>query len=148
VAPHDTAPPILSPGTPPPVARRSGVRHGLADTVDVPAELPVVQRIAAVPVALDGEELGAQDLEALAAAVLRSPTVRAIWTGKRGYPDRSRGHFALAAALARSGCADPDTLHRVLLAYDRRRGHDLGKIRRPDYARRTISAALAAGHRP
>ena len=147
VALHYTAPPILAPGTPEPVVRRSGVRQGLGHTVEVPALLPAAPGIAAWPVQLDGEELSSADLAALAAAVRRSPTARAIWTGERTYPDRSRGHFALAAALARSGCTDPDTLHRVLLAYDLRRGHETGKIVRADYARRTIAAALGAGCR-
>ena len=83
---HYTAPPILEAGTPDPVARRSGIRRGLSDTVDVPAELPTVETIDALPVALDGEELTAADLEALAAAVRRSPAVRAIWTGDRRLP--------------------------------------------------------------
>ena len=75
VMPHYTAPPILETGTPDPVARRSGIRRGLTDVVEVPAELPAVETIAALPVALDGEELTAADLEALAAAVRRSPAV-------------------------------------------------------------------------
>jgi hypothetical protein len=74
--------------------------------------------------------------------------VAAIWAGERTYPDRSRAHFALAAALARAGCTDPDTLHRVLALHDRRRGLDTEKILRPDYARRTIHAALAAEDHP
>ena len=148
VALHYTAPPILAPGTPQPVVRRSGVRQGLGHTVEVPALLPATPGIAACPVQLDGEELSSADLAALAAAVRRSPTARAIWTGERAYPDRSRGHFALAATLARGGCTDPDTLHRVLLAYDRRQGNDTGKILRADYARRTIAAALGAECRP
>ena len=144
VALHYTAAPILATGTPDPVIRRSGVRRGLSDVVEVPDELPVVATIAASPVSLDAAELTAADLEALALAVLRSQAARAIWAGERSFPDRSTGHFAFAAALARAGCTDPDTLHRTLIAYDRRRGHDTGKILRAGYARRTIAAALAA----
>ena len=103
VAIHYTAPPILEPGTPAPVARRSGVRQGLGDTVEVPALLPAAPGIAACPVQLNGEELRSADLAALAAAVRRSPTARAIWTGERTFPDRSRGHFALAAASLGAG---------------------------------------------
>jgi hypothetical protein len=148
VALHYTAPPILGPGTPPPVARRSGIRRALSDTVEVPPELPATETATASPVAIDAEELTADDLARLSAAVRRSAAARAIWSGERRYPDRSRGHFALAAALARAGCTDPDTLHRVLLAYDQRRGLDTAKILRADYARRTIAAVLARGHRP
>ena len=144
VALHYTAAPILAAGMPDPVIRRSGVRRGLSDLVEVPGELPLVATIAASPVSLDAAELTAADLEALALAALRSRAARAIWTGERSFPDRSTGHFAFAAALARAGCTDPDTLHRALIAYDRRRGHDTGKILRADYARRTIAAALAA----
>jgi hypothetical protein len=127
--------------------RRSGIRHGLADTVEVPAVLPEVHALAATPVTLDGAEPTKADLAALAAAVRRSAVARAIWTGARVFEDRSRRHFALAAALARAGLRDPDTLHRVLLAHDRRLGVDLSKITRTDYAARTIGAALAAGSR-
>jgi hypothetical protein len=144
VALHYVAAPLLAPGTPDPVARRRGVRRGLEDVVRVPAELPAVETTDAAPVALDGEELTEADLADLAAAVLRSTTARAIWGGERTYPDRSTGHFAFAAALARGGCTDPDTLHRALVACDRRHGRDMTKILRPDYARRTIAAALAA----
>ena len=146
VALHYVAPPLLAPGVADPVARRSGIRQGLADTVEVPAELPRIER----PVAQmnrDGHELTDADLAALAAAVLRSPTVRAIWTGRRSFADRSTAHFAFAAALARAGCTDPDTLHRVLIDYDQRHERDMGKITRRDYADRTIAAALAAGSR-
>ena len=114
----------------------------------MPAELPAVETIAALPVTLDGEELTAADLDALAAAVRRSPAVRAIWTGQRTFHDRSTRHFHLAKALARAGCRDADTLHRVLAACDRRQGADLTKIMRADYVRRTIGAALAAGSTP
>jgi hypothetical protein len=148
VALHYLAAPILDAGTPDPVARRYGVRRGLEDTVRVPDELPTVATVGAAPVALDGAARGEADLVALAAAVLRSPSARAIWSGARAYPDRSTGHFALAAALARGGCTDPGTLHRALVACDRRHGRDPAKILRPDYARRTIAAALAAEARP
>ena len=147
VTPHYTAAPILAPGVRDPMIRRSGIRQGLADTVEVPAVLPEVRALAATPVALDGMEPTEVDLAALAAAVRRSPTVRAIWTGERTYPDRSGAHYALAKALARAGCRDPDTLHRALIAYDQRHGRDLSKILRPDYAARTLAAALAAGAR-
>ena len=130
-----------------PVARRSGIRRGLTDVVEVPAELPRIER-QAVPVALDGQELNAADLERLAAAAGRSRTVRAIWTGERAYPDRSTGHFAFAAALARAGCRDADTIHRAIVALDQRHGRDVSKAMRPDYAARTIAAALAAEARP
>lgn len=145
VALHYVADPILEGGTRDPIARRHGVRRGLADTVSVPAELPRVETVGASPVAFDGEELTSDDLVALAAAVLREPRAGAIWEGEKTFPDRSTSHFALAAALARGGCTDPDTLHRALIAYDRRRGHNRAKILRPDYAKRTIGAALAAG---
>ena len=145
VTPHYTAAPILAPGVRDPMIRRSGVRQGLADTVEVPAVLPEVHALAATPVMLDGAEPTEADLAALAAAVRRSATARAIWTGQRTYPDRSRAHLALASALARAGCRDPDTLHRALIAYDQRHGRDLSKILRPDYAARTLAAALAAG---
>lgn len=141
---HYVAAPILDGGARDSVARRQGVRVGLDDTVDVPAELPRVEPLAAASVELDGEELGESDLAALSGAIMRSRAARAIWAGERAFPDRSSGHFALAAALARGGCTDPDTIHRVLVAYDHRRGHDEGKILRPDYAKRTIGAALAA----
>lgn len=144
---HYVAAPILEGGRDP-VARRHGVRVGLTDTVPVPAALPRVAAPAAVPVELDGAELGQEDLAALAAAVLREPRAGAIWRGERTFPDRSTGHFALAAALARGGCTDPDTLHRVLVAYDRRGGRDVAKVLRPDYAQRTIGAALAVGALP
>jgi hypothetical protein len=144
VALHYVAAPLLAPGTPDPVIRRCGFRQGLVDTVEVPDELPRIAPIRAEAVALDGLEPSEADLEALAAAARRSRAVRAIWKGERTFADRSTGHFALAAALARGGCRDPDTLHRVLVAYDRRHGHDTDKILRPDYARRTIAAALAA----
>jgi hypothetical protein len=144
VALHYVAAPLLAPGTPDPVIRRCGFRQGLVDTVEVPDQLPRIEPIRAEAVDIDGLELTEADLELLATAARRSRMVRAIWTGERTFPDRSTGHFALAAALARGGCTDPDTLHRVLVAYDRRQGHDTGKILRPDYARRTIAAALAA----
>jgi hypothetical protein len=147
VTPHYTAAPILAPAVRDPMIRRSGIRHGLADAVEAPAVLPEVHPVAATAVALDGMEPTEADLTALAAAVRRSPAVRAIWTGQRSYPDRSKAHYALAAALARAGCRDPDTLHRALVAYDQRHGRDLSKILRPDYAARTLAAALAAGAR-
>ena len=146
VALHYMAPPILAPGTPEPVVRRCGVRQGLGDTVRSPP-FCLPPRYAACPVKLDGEELSSADLAALAAAVRRSPTVRAIWTGERAYPDRSRGHFALAAALARAGCTDPDTLHRVL--WPTTGGRETTQQDPPRRLRaRTIAAALAAeaGH--
>jgi hypothetical protein len=143
---HYTAAPILAPGVRDPMIRRTGIRRGLADTVEVPDVLPKFHAVAAAaPVALDGAEPTEADLAALAAAVRRSPVARAIWTGRRTYPDRSRAHYALAAALARTGCRDHDTLHRALVAYDQRHGRDLSKILRPDYAARTLAAALAAG---
>jgi hypothetical protein len=144
VALHYVAAPILEPGTPDPVIRRSGFRQGLVDTVELPDVLPRIEPIQAEIVTLDGQDLTETDLEVLARAALCSHAVRAIWKGERAFVDRSTGHFALAAALARSGCRDPDTLHRVLVAYDRRRGHDTSKVMRPDYAARTIAAALAA----
>ena len=148
VALHYVAAPVLAPGTPDPVVRRYGWRQGLVDQVEVPAALPRVDSPPGVAVDLGRGELTEADRVALAAAVLRSPAARAIWTGERVFPDRSTGHFALATALARAGCTDPDTLHRVLVAYDRRGGRDTAKVLRPDYARRTIGAALAAGVRP
>ena len=144
VALHYTAPPILAPGTPSPVARRSGVRRGLVDTVQVPAELPKVEAYTAAPVELDGLAPTQGDLVALKAAVRRSRAAREIWTGKRKFTDRSSRHFALVVALARAGLTDPDTLHRVLVEHDRRLGADPTKALRADYARRTIGAALAA----
>lgn len=141
---HYVAAPILEPGTPDPVIRRQGVRTGLEDAVEVPMRLPRIEPITAEPVRLDGQELTEADVAALTAAVRRCPRVRAIWTGERTYSDRSSAHFALAASLARFGCRDADTLHRVLVAYDRRRGVDIAKILRPDYAARTIAAALAS----
>ena len=144
VALHYTAPPVLAPGTPDPMTRRCGVRHGLADAVAVPDMLPTVAKAdAATPGLLTGAGLTATDSGRLAAAVYRSSVVQAIWAGERTFADRSTGHFALAAALGRAGCRDPDTIHRVLVAYDRRHGHDTTKIERTDYARRTIAAALA-----
>jgi hypothetical protein len=140
VALHYVAAPILEAGAHDPVGRRHGVRRGLGDVVRVPAELPVVKALDAPPVALDGTELTEADLAAV-------PAARAIWTGERAYPDRSTRHFALARALARAGCRDAETIHRVLAACDRRHGADMGKITRADYARRTIGAALAAGAR-
>lgn len=145
VALHYTAAPILAPGTPNPVARRCGVRRGAVDTVEVPAELPKIETMPAATVALDGLEPTAADLTALASAVRRSRAVREIWTGERTFVDRSTRHFRLAAALARAGCRDADTIHRVLIACDQRHDADLSKILRADYARRTIGAALAAG---
>jgi hypothetical protein len=99
-------------------------------------------------VALDGAEPDEAELVALAAAVMQSRTARAIWSGELTYADRRTGHFAFAAALARGGCTDPGTLHGALVACDRRHGRDTAKILRPDYARRTIAAALAAEARP
>jgi hypothetical protein len=148
VTPNYTAGPILAPYVRDPMIRRSGIRHGLADTVEILGVLPEIHPVEAVPVDLTGAEPSEADLDALAVAVRRSPAVRAIWTGERVFTDRSRRHFALAAALARAGLRDPDTLHRVLLAHDRRLGVDLSKITRADYAARTIGAALAAGSRP
>lgn len=144
---HYVAAPILAPGTSSPVARRHGVRRGLDDVVAVPAELPRLER-QSLPVALDGRELSTTDLEHLAAAAGRSRTVRAIWTGERSYPDRSTGHFAFAAALARAGCRDADTIHRAIVALDQRHGRDATKALSTDYATRTIAAALAAATSP
>jgi hypothetical protein len=143
VALHYVAAPILVEGARDPVIRRHGVRKGLDDTLTVPAELPRAATIEAVPVDLDGEELTVDELETLAAATLSSPVVAELWDGERSYPDRSTGHFALAAALARAGCRDPGTIHHVLVAWDRRHGRDLSKVQRPDYAARTIGRALA-----
>lgn len=144
VALHYVAPPILAPGTPSPVARRSGTRRGLIDVVEVPAELPSIETAVAVPVNLDGLAPTEADLAALAAAVRRSRAARAIWVGERQFADRSSRHYSLAVALAHAGLRDPDVLHRVLVEHDRRVSADMNKIARSDYVRRTIGAALAA----
>ena len=145
---HYTAAPILAPGM-----RGSGERAAPASAAGSPMwsrSRPSCRGSSgeAVPVSLDGQELNAADLERLAAAAGRSRTVRAIWTGERAYPDRSTGHFAFAAALARAGCRDADTIHRAIVALDQRHGRDVSKAMRPDYAARTIAAALAAEARP
>jgi hypothetical protein len=147
VTPHYTAGPILAPGVRDPMIRRTGIRRDIVDTVEVPDVLPEIRPAAAAPVELSVAELSQADLATLTAAVRRSTVARAIWTGQRSYLDRSRAHYALAAALARAGCRDPDTLHRALIAYDQRYARDLSKILRPDYASRTLGNALAAGGR-
>jgi hypothetical protein len=146
VALHYTAPPILAPGTPPPVARRSGTRRGLVDTVQVPAELPPVETYMAARIELDGLAPTQAELTKLRVALRRSRAARAIWTGQRPFEDRSSRHFALVLALAHAGLTDPDTLHRVLVEHDRRLGADLTKVMRADYARRTIGVALATAN--
>ena len=142
VAPHYTAAPILGPGVADPVTRRFGVRQGLIDTVEVPDELPFVVPIARQAVELDGAELSYDALAALTSAVRASPVVRAIWTGRQTYQDRSRSHLALASALVRAGCRDPGVLAAVIPQYAQRSGHDVAKASRPDYLARTVSAAL------
>ena len=142
VTPHYTAAPILGPGVADPVARRHGSRQGLVDTVEVPDELQAVAPIAREAVVLDGAELSDNAIAALTAAVRASPTVRDIWTGRRTYPDRSRAHLALASALARAGCRDPDVIAAVIPQYAQRAGHDVAKASRSAYLARTISTAL------
>ena len=143
VAPHYVAAPILGPGVRDPMIRRHGIHRGLTDEVEVPADLPAARAVEAVRVDLSGQEPTETDLLVVAEAALLSRTVREIWAGERRYDDRSRAHYALAAALARAGCREPGAIHRVLIAYDERFGRDTSKILRPGYARATIGKALA-----
>ena len=108
---HYTAAPILEPGTPDPVVRRSGIRqaHRYSRGAGRAAGGRDDRRM---PVASTAE-LTEADLEALARRrCARPPRAR---SGRASGPFRTAaGHFALAAALARAGCRDPDTLHRAL----------------------------------
>lgn len=140
---HYTADPILPPGVADPMARRSGIRQGLDDMVGVPAQLPRLETLKPLDVALDGHELTDDDLVALAEALEWAPLAIDVWERLRVYSDRSTGHFAVAAALARAGLRDGEALRHALIAIDVRLGHDTSKILRIDYAERTIGAALA-----
>ena len=76
VAPHYMAPPILAPGMADPVIRRCGVRHGLDDTVRCRRCCRWSRPWPPARSALDGDELTADELVALAAAVRPRRSVR------------------------------------------------------------------------
>lgn len=138
---HYTAHPLFMAGSVDPMRRRSGFRMGLDDTVEVPEHLERVEaEIDGDAVELAGSE---PDLRALQLAVEMSRSVRDIWTGKRIYKDRSKGHFALGCALARAGVRDPDTIVAALRAYDEQRELSTDKIDRRDYAELTVGRCLA-----
>jgi hypothetical protein len=146
VQPHYVAAPVLLSGVHDPVVRRSGRRTGLADVLEIPAELPRVEQVEVAPVELAWHELSAAERRRLARVLARARVATAIWRGERRYPDRSTRHFAFAAALIRAGLnrsTDHDLIAAALMALDVRLGAPAGKVNRPDYLARTIAAAMA-----
>lgn len=143
---HYTAPPIIRSG-PDPMARRQGTRQGLDDMVDVPAKLPRVERVEAVPVSVTTLDLDAPSARRVAATLSRSPVAAEIWRGERRYADRSTCHFAFIGALVRAGIIDhddwADLLAAATVALDVKLGHNTDKVRRPGYLADTIGALIA-----
>jgi hypothetical protein len=145
---HYTAPRIIRSG-PDPVARRQGIRRGLDDTVEVPAELPRGRSRAAAPVTLTGADLDETQRKRLAGMIRGTRTAWAIWNGERTYSDRSRKHFAFTGALLKAGIFDgfnddwQDMLAFALVRLAEHHGEDMGKASRRDYLEMTIGNAIA-----
>ena len=146
VQPHYVAAPIILSG-PDPMARRQGVRQGLDDTVEVPAELPKIEAVEPVRVDVALKDLSADEQRRVAAAIKNSPVAREIWTGERDYDDRSSRHFAFIGALLRGGIHDFEDWQELIafavVKLDQKLGIDTSKATRPDYIGRTIGAVLA-----
>ena len=144
---HYVAAPLVMSG-PDPMARRQGVRQGLDDTVEVPAELPKVEAIEPIHVDVALKDLTEGEQRRIAAAIKNSPVAYEIWTGERDYPDRSTRHFAFIGALLRGGIHENVEDWQELIAFavvklDQKLGIDTSKATRPDYIGRTIGAVLA-----
>ena len=146
VQPHYVAAPIILSGLDP-MARRFGVRQGLDDTVEVPAELPVVETVEPIHVDVVLRDLSADEQRRIAAAIKNSPVAREIWNGERDYPDRSSRHFAFIGGLLRAGIHDFEDWQELIafavVKLDQKLGVDTSKATRPDYIGRTIGAVLA-----
>ena len=143
---HYVAAPIILSG-PDPMARRQGVRRGLDDTVEVPAELPRVETVEPIHVEVVLKDLSETEQRRIAAAIKNSPVAREIWAGERDYPDRSSRHFAFIGGLLRAGIHDfegwQELIAFAVLKLDQKLGIDTSKATRPDYIGRTIGAVLA-----
>jgi hypothetical protein len=129
------------------MARRFGVRQGLEDMVEVPAELPVVETVEAAHVDVVLRDLSADEQRRIAAAIKNSPVAREIWNGERDYLDRSTRHFAFIGGLLRAGIHDFEDWQELIafavVKLDQKLGVDTSKATRPDYIGRTIGAVLA-----
>ena len=147
VQPHYVAAPIILSG-PDPMARRQGMRQGLDDTVEVPAELPRVETVEPRRVEVVLKDLSEAEQRRIATAIKNAPVAREIWTGDRDYPDRSARHFAFIGALLRSGVHEDVEDWQELIAFavvklDEKLGLPTDKATRPDYLGRTLGAVLA-----
>jgi hypothetical protein len=146
VQPHYVAAPIILSGSDP-MALRQGVRQGLDNTVQVPAELPKVETVEPIHVEVALKDLSEDEQRRIAAAIKNSPVAREIWAGERHYPDRSSRHFAFIGGLLRAGIHDFDDWQELIafavLKLDQKLGIDTSKATRPDYIGRTIGAVLA-----
>jgi hypothetical protein len=146
VQPHYVAAPIILSGSDP-TARRFGVRQGLDDTVEVPAELPVVETVEPIHVEVALKDLTEDEQRRIAVAIKNSPVAREIWAGERDYPDRSSRHFAFIGGLLRAGIHDFEDWQELIafavVKLDQKLGVDTSKATRPDYIGRTIGAVLA-----
>jgi hypothetical protein len=146
---HYVAAPIILSG-PDPMARRQGVRQGLEDTIEVPAELPKIETVEPIHVDVVLKDLSQLEQRRVAAAIKNSPVAREIWNGERDYPDRSTRHFAFIGGLIRAGICDfddcedwPELVAFAVVKLDQKLGIATSKATRPDYIGRTIGAVLA-----
>lgn len=146
VQPHYVAAPRITSG-PDPMARRQGVRKGLDDTVEVPAELPRIEAPEPIHVDVVLKDLSETEQRRIAAAIKNSPVAREIWSGARNYTDRSARHFAFIGALIRAEIYDFEDWQELIafavVKLDQKLGIDTSKATRPGYIGQTIGAVLA-----